>query len=1658
MAQKPNFLKKLISAGLVTASTATIVAGFAGSAMCAATQQNRTTVGAATTLDGVGFDQDAANANLAVVPNAVITANVNHGIDFNAPAGSLNGLLLNTANDLAVTVSENTTLGFVTNAANQANFFNLTLAAGKTLAITGQGITAAQAGATKNAQNVVAQVNGGNAVANNDLSGLGTIDFGGVPSALVFNLVNPTTQNAPLILGGNAKIANGANGTLDVTKGFIQVSDKSFATVKTINIGDGQGFIFNTDATNGNALNLQQVAGSTINFNGTDGTGRLVLLSKNGTTDFNVMTGSLGGNLKGIIEFNTTAVAGQLIANAGPANAVIGTNNGAGRAAGFVVSVDNGNAATVAGQVYAKDIVIQSANAGGQVNFNHIVDVGIDGTTTFKTADSKVIIAENSNLGATDFCNLGVQITVPDTKTLTGNFTGDASNKGNTAGVITFAANGTLASGNSDANVAVTNNIKAIEVAGAGVVQLSGTHTAELSLGNAGSVFKLADDTVINGKVNENALIGGAVAGGTIQLDGSATITGDIGNGAGNAALHGITLADDASKTLTLGGAKIIGVNAGGTINFQANGGTIKLTSTQNDILVNFNLAIAADKTGVVDASGLTNTQTLTIAGSIGTIAANNKTLDQLKIGSSATTLNIGDVAINELVIGNNGSVNLGHVNYLIAKTTNASGQGKIIANSTIVGNIGGNNCNVTRLMAGTNLGSAEAPLSEFNFAAPTGGAIGTVLEVLGGASIHANNITTIAPNNGFFRFVGGGTSIISGTVGTPANKIGGVYLDGNSTVQFAGNSVFDGHTFISGNSTLQIGGDYTADFIASDDNTGIVEFVNTSPIAVTLNKQAGLVDDLKQITVSGRGNVVINEIGNAGNNHAIKTNTISFENASLGAGLFLPSDTPLDGLTIKSTVGNGTPGNLNAPIVVVSGIDSVIADGQAIGDQNNIVGLCLGSDNGVTVDATTLYAGIGTTKNNQGTVTLNGGIPNTPGTIYGLGVGSDSPKLKQVTFATDYNNLGSIVATNVTINDGVTVTTGGVVGTDFDGTITLGSVNGNANVRFVDSTFSSPASMIVTTEANNGTVTYLGDAYVGNIGASDANIASVKFTGNHNGAGLQGNIYSQVTDFGTYTLTVLNSNVILGGGTTAINGAIDLLTNTLTFASGTSTWGSNTSIETTLTVANGNMGHIVIAENAQVNATDTGATTINVQDNANANFSGTKTYILIQGGARFNGTLGGPNFAVTGSNRFVNYALIRDANQDYVITRTNNAANVVTNDIANSPFASASGVGQNVTTFVNATNTAAYNNLLLAKNSADSADFVGAITTDTSAAVTNAQLDVAKDIQAQLGNRLGTLRYLGTHETAEMAGPEAGAIPAAVAAGDEAVDNVAYGVWAKPFYTDAHQSKKGGLAGYKAKTTGVVIGLDTLAHDNLMIGAAIGITKTDIKHQDYKKGDKTDINGFSFSLYGAQQLVKNFFAQGSAIFSLNHVKNKSQRYFFDANGKMNKQVAAGNYGNITFGGNLMVGYDYNALQGVLVTPMAGLSYLKSSDENYKESGTTVANKQVNSKFSDRTDLIVGAKVAGGTMNITDLAVYPEAHVFVVHKVNGRLSKTQSQLDGQVTPFISQPDRTAKTSYNLGLSASIRPDAKMEYGVGYDAQIASKYVAHQGTLKVRVNF
>ncbi|WP_017443226.1 autotransporter outer membrane beta-barrel domain-containing protein [Rickettsia gravesii] len=62
-----------------------------------------------------------------------------------------------------------------------------------------------------------------------------------------------------------------------------------------------------------------------------------------------------------------------------------------------------------------------------------------------------------------------------------------------------------------------------------------------------------------------------------------------------------------------------------------------------------------------------------------------------------------------------------------------------------------------------------------------------------------------------------------------------------------------------------------------------------------------------------------------------------------------------------------------------------------------------------------------------------------------------------------------------------------------------------------------------------------------------------------------------------------------------------------------------------------------------------------------------------------------------------------------------------------------------------------------------------------------------------------------------------------------------------------------------------------------------------------------------------------------------------------------------------------------------------------------------------------------------------------------------------ARLQGMNSPFTTNSFKPAKTSFNFGVGVTAKHQT-MEYGVNYDANVASKYFAQQGSLKVQVNF
>ena len=61
------------------------------------------------------------------------------------------------------------------------------------------------------------------------------------------------------------------------------------------------------------------------------------------------------------------------------------------------------------------------------------------------------------------------------------------------------------------------------------------------------------------------------------------------------------------------------------------------------------------------------------------------------------------------------------------------------------------------------------------------------------------------------------------------------------------------------------------------------------------------------------------------------------------------------------------------------------------------------------------------------------------------------------------------------------------------------------------------------------------------------------------------------------------------------------------------------------------------------------------------------------------------------------------------------------------------------------------------------------------------------------------------------------------------------------------------------------------------------------------------------------------------------------------------------------------------------------------------------------------------------------------------------------KIDGVQSSLSDRAAKPIKTFYNVGLGATAKY-GMMEYGAAYDATIATKYIGHQGTLKLRVNF
>ena len=112
----------------------------------------------------------------------------------------------------------------------------------------------------------------------------------------------------------------------------------------------------------------------------------------------------------------------------------------------------------------------------------------------------------------------------------------------------------------------------------------------------------------------------------------------------------------------------------------------------------------------------------------------------------------------------------------------------------------------------------------------------------------------------------------------------------------------------------------------------------------------------------------------------------------------------------------------------------------------------------------------------------------------------------------------------------------------------------------------------------------------------------------------------------------------------------------------------------------------------------------------------------------------------------------------------------------------------------------------------------------------------------------------------------------------------------------------------------------------------------------------------------------------------------------------------------------------------------------------------------IKKKSSNRLEAIAGARADFGAADMGEMTLKPEIHAFVRHDFISKDNKISINYDGIQNGKLSDKKyKPNNTHVNLGFGLNAN-SGQFDYGVGYDADLASKFIGHQGSLKFRVNF
>lgn len=1625
-----------------------------------------------------------------------------YGNDFTLNANRLGAIItaINLANHQPgdLTVSQNLSIGSIVSAGASAGKLPITIEADKTLTLTG---TAA------------AEANHGFNADPNTYTGLGTVTLGGAGSTLVVH----SDDNGDIAVGNVLAGVNQQGVLTFITGGTVGQIGANGNSLEALNIGaeavtlGGNVWATNTNLTDiASVLNL--AAGTTINgaVDNTNGAGAYAgILNFDGAGN---VTGAIGA-------INANPALNRLISqiniNAAGKNVILKQNvytNKLNFAAASTVKIGG----DFVGGVNFNDggtLEFNGADGpGGRITprlFNSTIQGGANGTLNVNTS---LLIARNAQIGKIKTINIGAA-GVGNNKALSI----DASAADvNLLGRVNPGFGDAF---NQNINFMHADSILGLFTRGHNSTI---TFHASLSggvsnghgdfAGNGGIVWLDADNTTPDYTLTVQSATGAETLGtavnklGELRISRRVTIAGDNTPAVHNKLnvqhannlniINGATFTDKSTTSaqiedIHIGAASPDVPILAGPANYilDAVHDNFRLNAT-NPNQITFDHAdaqLTLKNSAAVD-------KTITLVNNLNPGAPNKGVVEfdsvndgaELKIDGAGLSLGFGGNKLNKVIFSGRGTfkiipaihiqnielnasvVELGDVNSNILFTKNT-----VLTVGDITGNVDFQNHDGTvKLKAGntitgsvtsTGTGDAKGTLEFLGIGAVTRpitnlkmlrAGVGDVRLVGGNYNIteiqgNGNNNLIFANNfnlTGSINSTGGnavgltfkGNNNVTGVVGTATSPVGTIQVQGTTVFGNKVQTANDQDIIISAGATAEFANSVTTRNIKGHAaGQGTVQFSNAETI--TVNSAIGATNAVDTLDIAG-ADVNVTQ--------AVSANYINFSNASKEATLTLERTSTVGGIR--------TNGNNVHTLALAADFTTGIQD---IGlEKNRLKSIKLLGDHKITINSG-VYSDVSTKTNNTGKVIFN------LDRSFAYNLGTDKLRLSDVTFAKNATVRGDVYSKQITIASDKTATFAGTINRTIS--VPNSTVDGASISRSLKSFAYSTQigsdeiknegiakfdkAVLVDAKITGGEVTFADNVWFKQTAnGKEVNFAADKFVI------LEQNISFANIKADKAKIIILPKTASITGNLAAKGLTVDLAANQLKYT-GQAQLTGDVELVTAYDPSSAAGGNIEVQKGSKLDLSKADQLTIkvNAQTDINKIPEGGAKYVVISS-VDGQGLVAIDNSKIkldpTGEqNRFVQWSM---DSSDLKLYITDISKEVIDKDIAGKSLS------QEERKFYTLLNNVTDRNSSAGKfrNNIGLMDREHAFQAMDRILPGNENPIGASLARNPTFETIGLMAQVDTQITATRMG---NSVPmqnsrSAIAAGDN--DMPRYGVWGSPFYGTACQETYKGVSGYKAKSAGGIVGFDGLVNDNLLLGAAYSRINTQMSHQDKKFGDKTNGKTNIFSLYSLYNLTNNWFTEAIASYGITRVRNSEGR-LIATNVKRNVtalETAAAKYKSISYSGQLLTGYNYIASEKLMITPTIGFRYSQFKDAGYTETGTKFQNLVVKKRSYNKFEGILGLRTAV-TLKANKVLLIPELHGYVNHDFKGKAPIIDARLDGINEPLPTKSVKPVKTFFTVGTGFTAKYNM-MECGIIYNVNIASKYIGHQGSLKVKVNF